>query len=75
MIRAPGHPLYIQVPPDDKLSKQFGPRSGKISIENINSMQRVKSTGHGLNTSEFVDGSMPPAKVPLRWSVKDFRRI
>ena len=42
-------------------------------------MQRVKSTGMDfigiLYTSEFVNGGMPPAKVSLRWSVKDFRRI
>ena len=25
-----------------------------------------------LNTSEFVNGGMSPAKVSLRWSVKDF---
>ena len=29
----------------------------------------------GLNMSEFVNGGMPLAKVSLRWSVKDFRRI
>ena len=28
-----------------------------------------------LNTSEFVNGGMPPAKVSLRWSVQDCRRI
>ena len=28
-----------------------------------------------LNTSEFVTGGMPPAKVWLSWSFKDFPRI
>ena len=28
-----------------------------------------------LSMSEFVNGGMPPAKVSLRWSVKDFLRI
>ena len=48
-------------------------------IENIPACNELNPLAMGLigrlNTSEFVNGGMPPAKMSLRWSVKDFRRF
>ena len=79
----PDHTFYIQVRLADNLSKQFDQDQLKSADDKkhskFSSMQRVESTGHGfdlkIDMSEFVNGGMPPAKVSLRWSVKDFRRI
>ena len=44
------------------------------SIETIPACNELNPLAMGLtgrlNTSEFVNGGMPPAKVSLRWSVK-----
>ena len=49
------------------------------SIENIPACNELNPLAMDLigrlNTSEFVNGGMPHAKVSLRWSVKDFRLI
>ena len=50
------------------------------SLENIRACNELNLLAMDLigrlNTSEFVNGGMSPTKaVPLRWSVKDFRRI
>ena len=45
-------------------------------IENIPACNELNPLAMGLigrlNTSEFVNGGMPPAKMSLRWSVKTF---
>ena len=49
------------------------------SIENIPACNELNPLAMDLigrlNTSEFVNGGMPHAKVSLRWSAKDFRLI
>ena len=46
------------------------------SIENIPACNELNPLSMDLigrlNTSEFVNGGMPPAKVSLRWLVKTF---
>ena len=48
-------------------------------IENIPACNELNPLVMGLigrlNTSEFVNGGMPPAKVALRWSVKDMTHL
>ena len=49
------------------------------SIENIPACNELNQLAMDLigrlNTSVFVNGGMSLAKVSLRWSVQDFRRI